>query len=148
MFVNCSSSPDFFISERAHWERRDYGESNLPNVPDRNGRMVEVDVYSVPHDSDGPAREGPQASMLFPIHEACQAIVYRLCTIRQLQQRQSRDGTLSKPDTVEKFCDAFAECRRRNLETPGFTTGYDGGLEWPHQAYGVTRYWSDGWHCE
>ncbi|KAL8918607.1 MAG: hypothetical protein Q9208_007251 [Pyrenodesmia sp. 3 TL-2023] len=100
--------------------------------------MLEITVYDASHDAEG---------MLFPIHEACLGIVHRLCTIRR-QVRQNRDVAFSKPDTLERFCDAFVQCMRRNLQVTDFTTGRRGGLEWPHQAYGVTQYWSDGWDCE
>lgn len=111
----------------------------MPLVPDRRGRLIELQVYDYPpHGVD---------DMLVPVHEACLAILDRLCTIRQQQQTRHALGS-SKPDTPERFCVAFAECRRRNLDTPGFIVGYEGGLEWPHQAYGATRYWSDGWDCE
>ncbi|KAL8759358.1 MAG: hypothetical protein Q9184_003645 [Pyrenodesmia sp. 2 TL-2023] len=102
--VNRSTSTHFYILGPARRERRDHGESNMPFVPDRHGHMLEIEVYDA----------GDPNGILFPIHEACWEVLGRLCTVRQLQQ--SRDGTLSKPDTPERFCDAFAECRRRNLQ--------------------------------
>ncbi|KAL8647568.1 MAG: hypothetical protein Q9210_005483 [Variospora velana] len=137
---NHSTSPHFYISGPALWERRDYGESNMPFVPDRDGQMLEIRVYDPSPDADG---------MLFPLHEACWGIVHRLCTVRR-HLKQHRDATWSKPDTLERFCDAFVQCSRRNLHlhAPDLTTNYSGGLRWPRQGYGVTRYWSDGWDCE
>ncbi len=125
---NNSTSQQLYISGPARWERRDYGESNTPFAPDRDGLMLEIMVYDVSYDVE---------DMLFPIQEACLGILYRRCNIRcrrrrrrQLHANREDDAPLAKkPDTLERFCDAFVQCRRRNLQVSDFTTGHGGGLE-------------------
>ena len=140
--VNQAPAPNFFLSQDATWEyeQSSYGKLSVPTVA---GTTAEIDVYY---------EHGRHAnSMLFPMHKACLDILQRLCQIRQAQNQGPAAGM---PTTLEAFCDAFQQRRRKNLNEPDKSMGEDfyyaksGGIEWSHDYYGARQFWADEWNTE
>ena len=85
------------------------------------------------------------------MHKACLDILQRLCQIRQAQ---NQGPAADMPKTLEAFCDAFQQRRRKNLNDPDKSMDEDyyyaksGGIEWSHDYYGARQFWADEWNTE
>ena len=140
--VNQSLAPNFFLSQDATWEydQPRFGQISVPTVA---STTAEIDVY---------VEHGRHAnSMLFPMHKACLDILQRLCQIRRAQDQ---GPAANMPTTLEAFCDAFQQRRRKNLDDPDKSMDEDyyyaksGGIEWSHDYYGARQFWADEWNTE
>ena len=141
--INVSPTPKFFLSQEATWayDQPRYGQISVPTVA---GATAEIEVY-VEHGSHA------NSSMLFPMHKACLDLLQRLCQIRQARN-PGPDADM--PKTLEAFCDAFQQRRRKNLNDPDKSMDEDyyyaksGGIEWSHDYYGARQFWADEWNTE
>ena len=115
-----------------------------PAIPTTAGKTAKIGVYEPADDANG---------MLFPIHKACLDILQRLCQIRQGQNEASES---EKPKTLDAFCNALQQQRRRNLmdtnkplrNNEDYYYANSGGIEWPHDYYGARQFWADEWNTE
>lgn len=139
-FENVSSIPNFFISSPAIWE---YGYGiGEPSILTIAGKEKKVTIYEHVDNVKG---------MFFPIHKTCLDILQRICQIRQAQDQGSDSA---KPKTLEAFCDALLQQRKRNFTDPKRSVSAErryagaGGIEWPHDYYGARQFWTDEWDTE